>query len=496
MSKRMRNILFAAAAVLVLGGLVLLLTLLPERKKTPGTTSSGMTSSENKDMMGYIAVYEFKEEEIQKVEVQNEYGSFTVTVRDKKLTISGTDGYAQNSSATDAFITSCMQFAATKVIADRPEDLTAYGITDKSPSVVLSTTGEVLHLFIGDNSSNGIYVYSRENEKVYLVESGWATPFLQKVTALLDLTIADGVSKDSDGNEIDPDVRKISYSGRGLKRPIVLQLNPEYTAQKESFSSASSGFKKETATATQFIFTSPFEADISDDKFSGKQYDYFALQAYDIYAIRPTAQQLSRCGLANPYVTIEVTAAKRSFKIDLGNTLTIDNKEYYYVRCSEKSPIFIAEAEHFNFFKEDMIHYMSALVVNVMIDDIKTLQMDYDGKSYRFELSGTGDDLAVRWNGKKMSTAEFRDLYQLVMLAYCEQSVEQGKYTAEPYLRLTYTYRHREKVDTIEYVKAGTRQYMIRRNGGDLALVRSKYVDTLIYGLTEFIAGRDVPSDY
>ena len=271
MSKRMRNILFAAAAVLVLGGLVLLLTLLPERKKTPGTTSSGMTSSENKDMMGYIAVYEFKEEEIQKVEVQNEYGSFTVTVRDKKLTISGTDGYAQNSSATDAFITSCMQFAATKVIADRPEDLTAYGITDKSPSVVLSTTGEVLHLFIGDNSSNGIYVYSRENEKVYLVESGWATPFLQKVTALLDLTIADGVSKDSDGNEIDPDVRKISYSGRGLKRPIVLQLNPEYTAQKESFSSASSGFKKDTATATQFIFTSPFEADISDDKFSGKQ---------------------------------------------------------------------------------------------------------------------------------------------------------------------------------------------------------------------------------
>ena len=53
--------------------------------------------------------------------------------------------------------------------------------------------------------------------------------------------------------------------------------------------------------------------------------------------------------------------------------------------------------------------------------------------------------------GKKMSTAEYRDLYQLIMLAYCEESVQPGQYKGEADLKITYKYRNKEKVDVIEY---------------------------------------------
>ena len=97
---------------------------------------------------------------------------------------------------------------------------------------------------------------------------------------------------------------------------------------------------------------------------------------------------------------------------------------------------------------------------------------------------------------KKMSTKEFRDLYQLVMLALCEESVEPDTYSGDPDLKITYTYRGKEKVDTVEYVKVATRKYMIRKNGSDLALCRSKHVDSLINGIEKFIAGSDVPAGY
>lgn len=237
-------------------------------------------------------------------------------------------------------------------------------------------------------------------------------------------------------------------------------------------------------------------ADISDDAYVGLQNQYFGLTADDIYVLNPTASDKAKCGLSNPYVTIDITATKRNLKIMLGDKFEADDNVYYYAMTSERTPIFIVEASDFTFFEEDLINYMSAIVINVMIDEIDTLTVETGGKKHIFETSGEGDDLIVRWNGKKMSTQEYRDLYTLVMLAYCEESVEPGKYSGEPYLKLTYKYREREKIDTIEYIKAETRKYLIRLNGSDLALVRSKYVDTLVYGVEAFITGKDVPSDY
>lgn len=244
------------------------------------------------------------------------------------------------------------------------------------------------------------------------------------------------------------------------------------------------------------MYTAPLVAEIADESFSGRETEYLGLVAYDAFSLKPTAEDIKKAGLDDPFLTVEVTSAKRKDTILLGNTVEIDGIEFYYVKNPEKEPIFLVSKSYFSFFEEDPINYISAIVVNVPINEIDTMIFEYEGKKYEFETTGTGEKLVVRYDGKKMSTTEYRDLYQLVMLVYCEDSVTAGQYSGDASLKITYTYRDREKTDTIEYVKVTARRYLIRKNGNDIALARSTYFDTLVKGLKLYVAGKDVPSDY
>ncbi len=502
MSKKVLTIIVAAGVTLLLGALVLILSLIPEDSgKTSSGNSSGITSSEEqKDVTGYIAVYAFDEDQMRKAEVKNNYGGYTVNyVKKDVYSVDGIEEFSINEDAIENLLNCSMQIYATKTIAENPEEFATYGL-DKPVAEVKFTydTGEVVEALIGsDSPSGGAYVYVKNSDKIYTVSKNWTMVFEYKYTHFIDLAVTDPLEVDEDGNEIKVRVKKISFTGYGLKKPIVLVENPEYLAEVDRLENASSDEDLGiTVNAAQFLFESPFAADAANDAYAGKQYDYFGLLAEDIYSPNPTAKDIADCGLNNPYASIEYVTVKETVRINLGKSFEIDGEKFFYANSTQRKAIFVVSAEDFSFFKEDMIKYISPIVVNVMIDEFKTMTAEYNSQKHVFEMSGEDDELIVRWNGKKMSTKEFRDLYQLVMLALCEESVEPGKYTGKSDLKLTYTYRGKEKVDTVEYVKADTRKYMIRKNGSDLALCRSKYVDALINGIELFITGKDVPPGY
>lgn len=497
MSKKIRNIIISAALVLVLGLIVFIISILPKPSDNTGSGSGNIASSEISLDSG-ISIFSYKSDEVRRVDVKNAHGSYTISyVKDGEWKMLGYDEYPKNEDYYSTFIDACCQLSADKLIAESPEDMSVYGLSEPQATVTLNySTSETLDIDIGSvSSSGGTYIYVKQNDKVYVVNSTWADYFTAKNTLFIDMTMVEGAELDEDGNQIDPKVQKISYTGRGVKYPIVIERNPYYDADYDRvMNSSNDGTLEQTVMYSPFMFTAPFEIDTSEDKFD--PYAYMELYAKDIEALKQTPALLNKYGLSNPYVTIDYVLLKKSYKINLGNYFEEDGEGYYYATVSGKSPIYIVEAVNVEFFKEDLIDYISPIVVNVLIDDIKTLTVKNKGVEYKFELSGTGDDLVCRWDGKKMSTAEFRDLYQLIMLVYSEESVEPNYYNGDAEFTLTYTYRNSQKVDTVEYVKADVRKYLIRLNGKDLALVRSKYVDTLAYGLTEFINGRDVPSDY
>lgn len=499
MSKRVKIIIAAAAVLALLVAALIVVLNLPEEseKEKPSSNSSSQIASTETTLEGYLKVIDFEKEQVRDITAQNDKGGFALKyVKKDTWTLSGAEKFKLNSSAIETLLERCIEFAATKEIAENPEDLSIYGISDKGTVATISySTGEKLTFMVGSTNSAGYtYVYLKQNNKVYMADDYWDDPFCLKNTAYLDLSVTDSIPTDDEGAQKDPNVKKLSFVGKGLENPIIIEQNPEYVDyyKREEEGEDHSGMLP----PAQYIFTSPMKVDTSDESFGGLQNQYYGITAKDIYSLNPTAQELSSCGLSDPYVTITAEATSETTIIKLGNSLKVDGEECYYAVSNQREPIFIVKASDFGFFKEDLINYVSSIVVNVVIDSIDTLTFEADGKKYVFETSGEDDDLVVRLDGKKLSTVEYRDLYQLVMLAYCEESVKPGQYNGDTKLKITYTYREREKVDVLEYVKVGTRKYLIRLNGSDLALVRSKYVDTLVFGLNQFVTGKDVPSDY
>ncbi len=498
MSKRVKLVIAAAAVLVALIIALVVMTNLPENsEKNPSGASSSITQSEETNALGYLKVFAFKDEQVRDITVQNEKGGFALKyVKEDTWELDGAEKFTLNSEYVDNIIECCTEISATKLVAENPKDLSVYKISeDGVVANVKYSTGEKLTFMIGTQNSSGYYyVYLKQNDKVYLVDSSWANPFVLKYSSYLDLTVSDAIPVDEDGNDIEPYVQKLSFTGRGLENPIILIQNPDYLSYQQKVEAGEDDESK--VAPAQYRFESPMKIEASDDSFYGIQNDFYGILALDIYSLKPTVADKEKCGLTNPYVTVSVENSKKTLKIMLGNELEFEGEKCYYAMSNERQSIFIVNQSDFYFFKDDLVNYMSSIVVNVVIDEIDTLTFENAGKKYVFETSGDGDDLVVRLNGKKLSTAEYRDLYQLVMLAYCEKSVKPGQYKGNAELKITYTYRDREKVDVIEYVKAETRRYLIRLNGSDLALCRSQYVDTLVFGLNEFIAGRDVPSDY
>jgi hypothetical protein len=80
LSKRVKTIIAAALALVLLVGAVFAIEFWPEKK--PETTSSIGTSSvesdEVKDDIGYINVFSYKEKQVRDVTIKNEHGAYTL----------------------------------------------------------------------------------------------------------------------------------------------------------------------------------------------------------------------------------------------------------------------------------------------------------------------------------------------------------------------------------------------------------------------------------
>ncbi len=495
MSKRVRSIIAAAVTLAILIGVLCAVMFWPEKEDVTegGSLSSGITSSEKTDIYGYIELITNTTNEIKTITAQNKNGGYTVTQVDKGVySVKGAEKYSVSEDIVEDIEATCIQFTGKKVICKNPdaEQMKFYGLNDCSIATVSYTTGDFFTFYAGDFAASGDrYVYVKETDTIYTTVSGWAGIFDKSYTALLDLYVVDDVQYDEDDSPIDPNVKKISYSGPLCKKPVVVEINPDYVTSLKNEDDTDTTYNK-------FMYTSPIKAEINDEAFEGFDTIYYGLTAHDAYTLNASATDLATTGLNNPQLTVEITAAKRKDTILIGNTVNIDDIEYVYVKNTAKEPIFLVEADTFDFYKADVVDYMSAIVINTHINDIDTMSFEFGGKKYDFKTTGKDDELVVRYDGKKCSLEEYRDLYQLVMLAYCEESVDQGQYSGPSKLKITYTYRNREKVDTVEFFDVAIRKCLIRKNGQDLALVRSKYVDTLIFGVNEFLAGRNVPSDY
>ena len=125
------------------------------------------------------------------------------------------------------------------------------------------------------------------------------------------------------------------------------------------------------------------------------------------------------------------------------------------------------------FLDWDMLLFVSSEIFLLDIEDIASVLFEGDGKSVEFTLSGTGDAIAVKVNGKTGSISDFKELYRsifyLIVTSYSEDSA-----FGDEVLRMLITTEKGEELDYRFFTHSAQHTYYTLNGFGEFYVSADK----------------------
>lgn len=175
---KLRNLVIAAALLAALSGAVWW------AKRHPESASS------NANTPPAPKLAEISDSAVQEIELKKKDGS-TVTLDRKngKWAITAPDSFSADQDAVSTIVSSLNPVTADSIVEDKPSDLSKYGLTTPSLTVIIKEKAEKTEqLVFGDDVPAGSLVYARTNSRpaVYTVSSSVKSSFDKGVNDLRD----------------------------------------------------------------------------------------------------------------------------------------------------------------------------------------------------------------------------------------------------------------------------------------------------------------------
>ena len=323
MKKNLKLILIIGGALIIAVAALLLLLFLPKENKEnpldnidPGTNISVATSDEGMleavvettpqgelENNSYGTLIDSTPMKIKQVDVENEYGSFTVTSYTPTITETNEDGEEETKTDTtvytlvgfedftlatgipDKVANDAATLEFTKVANVKGENLSDYGLDKpRATATIQYTDGSKAVVKVGSvaPSEKGVYVAFGSTDTVYLVDEGEVDGYLVNLLEFFDPNI----NKAPD-NENNARFSKITISGSNFPKEIVMVQNNSDTV---------SAYYKLTAPENVFVNVT------EGSKITG---GIRGLYAEEVVCVNPTDAQLEQYGLKTPYAKIK-----------------------------------------------------------------------------------------------------------------------------------------------------------------------------------------------
>lgn len=542
MSKQVRTLILAGAAVIALVALLLvLLFLLPGG----GEDASSLVSSDTS-----VTVLD-KSVDADGKPVDHPIKSIQITIQDESYTLSQNDdgdlvadSYRDlpvNTYEISSLESALATITATREISSNPESPADYGFTGEfaqpvssadtssdtssgvssaessegEPEVTVGLTAQItvtyhddsVHSFeIGRESPTGEGYYLRKvgSDPVYLVESTFADTVSQPSTAYIGLNVVTSPSVRTDDDSGQVVLRDIELSGRVRTSPLVLRYATE----------------ADNLTFSDYVITKPYyRATNSSSDVIESFGTYTSVTASGVEKPYPTSEDLKQYGLDDPYSVAVFTLAVQTTKeaensgeeagieyyniqkhtIQLGNQN--DNGEYYALVYNEDERIPVIYR-----FSEASVSWAEAqyddlaetMLFSNNIDSVSHIVVTVNGQETDFQLehfpdeTARDDQLKVTVGGEVYDTGNFRDLYQVFMSIY-RQGAAPGEISGDPVfsLRLVPLEESGNAVDLSIY-KYDPNVYIVRCATGETYAVNATDVNHAIKQIENYLAGEEV----
>ncbi len=537
LSKTTRTVIIAAAVLLVLGAvlLVLLLTPPPEEGDTSGSDTSGAASSATGEASGTsgtgesggasqasesdkLVINNKEQENVLKLEVSNETGSFSfdrnsrqVSTTDEDGNVSTTtqyywvspelSGVAHNDSTIGAFVRSMAGLSASGIVEENAGDLEKYGLKEPVSSVRITfddgTSKDMCFGIRNPAASNYVYFREKDSSDVMQVSYYGAGSVFYDIKDFVNLVLTEGYDANNP-QELD----YLTIERKDLAEPVEIEYMYDIAELAEDDDSVVTTFNSHR-------ITSPITAEL--DTTSGRTicYGLYALSAASCQYIDPTEEEISETGLDDPYCRISFKYGGKARVLLLGNEIRssdgsddgesagLSSVTGYYAMLEGGNVIYAISTSNAPWYTFKVQDIMSRRPISPYIYTVDTLTVTTPDGEYSFRIEGDADEHAFYCGDQALDELKFKGFYQHLITSMGEELFfEEADY--EPYIKVHFNYREEyesiygRSEDILEFYQSDDRKNIVRVNGSVLYKVRQVYTERLLSNLDALLNGGEI----
>ncbi len=490
MKKTTKTMIIAIVSVVLLVGIFLLVYFVVPTSSEEDTTSE---FTEEYNLISHIPA------EIEKIEVDNEYGKFTLlseTPTTESVAEDGTtstyteetiytlEGYEDMellTGAPDTVANDCASLTSTKIVDDGTKK-SDFGF-DEPRAVVKVTynTGDTATIRVGSDASSdlGAYVMVDGDNNVYLVDSDAADGYLYGAMDMLTTEIGFAASDDS-GNVF----TKMVFGGSLFGGEEISLEYSDYEAFSESY-----------------VITSPDNTLANEGTVTYMVNNVRNLTAEKVIAVNVDEEKIKEYGLDNPYVTVE--AEYPDLSVSYKVTAPDEDNMLYLLSDGIIYQMDAASITWVNYTYDEML---PTNVMSPKLSGVDKITVETTDKKYEFEISTettvTQDSdtdvettvTTVTYNGETLDESNFNVFYQNLTSAERSGTDEIPK---DKKAVLTVTYEFSDgKTGSAVYYEAENRKCPVLINDTLSGLAFESYVTTITSDVAKVASGETVASVY
>lgn len=495
-SKNFKIIIFSIIGLAVLAGVVLILSLTAPKEEGEGETTSEAVTDDpalvlQPEDMG----------EVERIEVQNELGSYSVkrTVEkngDVRWDLEGhedIDRTLLSDSSFENLASSLKGMKARSLIEENAADLAQYGLDKPIAKAEVTFENGNYTLLIGTTVTSGSanYVMVEGNPNVYSYYSYSLSHVLEDDAMSF---VGTSVMPSFDQNN-SPKLKKITVTRKDWEEPLVLEALPELPEDSTSIQVFS------------YTFTSPYSVYL--DLTNGSNYlnAMNGLTADKAAYIDPTEEETAKTGLDDPYCQIDQLAGDTIYRLYIGNAITEEVTDEvsgatetvitgYYGRSNMvPNVIYIFSPDKLIWTSMEQTQYMSELFLMPYIYDLDTVRYTDGSCDFTVKVEGNNDENHFYMEDKEVDGDKFRQLYQFFVSCHGEEFYtddEKGELIAS----ITYSYDDTREPSTVSLYESGDRRVIININGENVFKTKWNYGTRLKENAQAFLNGGEIVSNY
>ncbi len=432
MNKTEKGIIGLSAALVVLGGGLAVLKLtekdsgsgnessLSETEPTTEAEGSGLTLVYDTSLEGPDST-EHVHGVVDTIEVTNESGTYTAKLVQKATddeaavyTIEGCDDIPLKASTISSLANNTVSLSTTALIEEHPENKAKFGLAEPSATVVVTfESGTKKTLYIGDQAPSDAQTYVMVDgvDKVYTCSNYNVSYFGKSLEDYIDTEIAPSY----DSNEY----------------PLVSELKIERTDKPDmviQYDTSSGEEGSVSGSAATHVLVEPARAFLAVERSTPITHGMFGLTAKEIYAVRPTEDDISNTQLEEPYCRVTMVTEDKTYVLLLSQiTSDEDGNRLVYAMLEGVPLIYTLDADDAPWVTVEPVDITSRNnVFTTYVWLIDSLKVSFaDGTKADFSIaaknsdvdrtSASADDFNVTLNGSQFDAERYRKFYSYLV---------------------------------------------------------------------------------